>query len=62
MTLVIELDNRHARMLKKLCAEWFAIPGKDPLDSSKALNMLIESEYQKFDPPTYQTSGFERLD
>lgn len=56
----IEINESHFRMLEELCKNFYVVPGQTPKDPGKAIEMMIDREYNRYSPPVYQTSGFDR--
>jgi len=56
----IQISKRHQEMLEELAANYYVIPGKRPKSVNKVVEVLIEEKYSNYDPPEYQTPGFDR--
>ena len=57
----IEISDSVKNKLDVLCEEWYSVKGEKPMPRGKAIEQMIRREWDKFSPPQYQTSGFERL-
>lgn len=56
----LKISDGHFRRLKILCKEYYVVRGEKPEDPGKVVERLIDDDYRNYDPPEYQTTGFDR--
>lgn len=57
----VEVDESTFNKLCELAANHYAVKGQPPAPLSEVLEKMVRDKWQHYNPPVYQTSGFERL-